>query len=297
MSRPTSLRPNLLTYTPHLAMPTLALTVRLPDRYHEFLIAELSDLDFVSFEERDAAVIAYAPAERWSDASREEVERWLTRHRLPVAMEERVEPDENWNAKWEATIEPQAVGAFLLRPPWHDAPPEHADKLELVLEPKMAFGTGYHPTTRLVLRFLPGLVGEGAKVLDAGCGTGVLAFGALRLGAASALGFDIDPWSRVNAEENAERNGLDDRFEVREGSLEVIPESGFDLVLANINRRALLDMLPGLADRLTAEGAIVLAGLLDADRFDTIAAADRVGLRLYDEASEAGWWSGAWKRT
>lgn len=272
-------------------MPTLALTVRLPEALHERLIAELADLGFDAFEERHDGVVAYAPAARWDGTAREALEAWLEALGLVPDYGEEVLPDENWNARWEASIEPQPVGPFLVTPSWKPVPPEHADRIVLTVDPKMAFGTGYHASTRLALRFLPGLVRGGERVLDAGTGTGILALAALRLGAASALGFDIDPWARVNAEENAARNGLADRFTVREGSLEVVPEEPFDLVLANIDRPTLLTMLPALADRLVPGGRLVLAGLLHADREDLCRAIGAVGLVLQEEAAEDGWWS------
>jgi ribosomal protein L11 methyltransferase len=271
---------------------TLALTIRVPDQHHEFLIAELADLDFNAFEEYEDRLIAYAPADRWNDVSRERIEGWLRIHDLPVEIDEEVAPDVNWNARWEASIEPIPVGRFLIKPSWHEVAPELADRVVLEVDPKMSFGTGYHPSTRLVLRFLPGIVRGGERVLDAGCGTGILAIAALKLGAESAIGFDIDPWASVNAGENAERNGLAERLDVREGSLEVVPESGFNLILANINRNALLAMLPELADRLVPGGPLVLAGLLREDREDVVEAAGHHGLELHDEATENEWWSG-----
>ena len=278
-------------------MKTVELVLDVPDRYHEFLIAELADLDVESFAEEDDRLRAYVPATRWSAPRREHVERWLRAHDLPSVFEERVVPDENWNARWEETVRPLAVGRFLVKPTWADVPPEHADKVLLEIDPKMSFGTGYHESTRLALRFLPGLVRGGEDVLDAGTGTGVLAIAALRLGAATALGFDIDPWASTNATENAFLNGVADRFEVREGSLDIVPETGFDLVFANINRNVLLALLPGLGAKLAqpvpekAGGRLVLAGLLRSDRDVMTTAISDAGLTLYDEATEAEWWS------
>ncbi len=272
-------------------MKTLELVLRVPDRYHEFLIAELADLDFESFEQGDDRLTAYAPVTRWSDVQREQVERWLRAYDLPVEMEERIVREENWNAQWEETIRPLAVGRFLIKPTWADVPPEHADKLLLEIDPKMSFGTGYHESTRLALGFLPAFVRGGETVLDAGTGTGVLGIAALKLDAASALGFDIDPWASVNATENALLNGVADRFEVREGSLDVIPETDFDLVFANINRNVLLALLPDFAAKLKPSGRLVLAGLLTTDREAMLAAVEKAGLHLYDEATENEWWS------
>src|SRR5690606_4088964 len=203
-------------------MKTVELVLSVPERYHEFLIAELPDLDFESFTAEEDRLAAYAPASRWDQVAREQLERWLRMHGLPERFGERIVPDENWNARWEETIRPLAVGRFLIRPTWASTPPEHADKVLLEIDPKMSFGTGYHESTRLVLRFLPALVRGGERVLDAGTGTGVLAIAALKLGGAAAVGFDVDPWAQVNAVENALLNGVGDRFEVREGSLETV---------------------------------------------------------------------------
>lgn len=270
---------------------TIALTIAVPDEQHEWLIAELADLGFDAFEREDDAVIAYGPSSAWTGVAREEVARWLRQHGLPEAFEERTLPQENWNARWEATIEALAVGDFVVAPTWAEIPPTLAEKRLLRIDPKMSFGTGYHASTRLALRFLPGLVTEGMRVLDAGTGTGILAISALVLGASEAIGFDIDPWSTTNATENAELNRVADRFDVREGSLEVVPEGDFGLVLANINRNALGVMLPDLAEKLAESGKLVLAGLLQSDREGMLEAISEVNLTLYDEAVEGEWWS------
>jgi ribosomal protein L11 methyltransferase len=270
---------------------TLILTIHAPDELHELLIAELADIDFTAFEEDDGVVRAYGPAERWSDVRRQQVEQWLLGVGSPFSMEEQIAPDTNWNERWEASIEPLAVGPFLVTPSWKRPSEPPAGQVVLEIDPKMAFGTGYHASTRLALRFLPGLVRGGERVLDAGCGTGILAIAALKLGADRAVGFDIDPWSRVNAEENAERNGLADRLVVREGSTEVVPERDFDLVLANINRNALIEMLPWLTAARRDRGPIVLAGLLSEDRARLATEARAQGLSILDEAIEDEWWS------
>ncbi len=272
-------------------MKTVELVLSVPDRYHEFLIAELSDLDFESFVADDDRLTAYAPASRWNQVRREEIERWLRMHGLPDRFGERIVPDENWNARWEETIQPLAVGRFLIRPTWAETPPEHADKVLLEIDPKMSFGTGYHESTRLALGFVPALVQGGERVLDAGTGTGVLAIAALKLGAASAIGCDIDPWAQTNATENALLNGVADRFEVREGSLDVVPETDFDLVFANINRNVLLEMMAGFAEKLAGAGRLILAGVLQSDRETMIDASRAAGLAVYDEATEGEWWS------
>ena len=269
---------------------TLALTVHLPDDYHELLMAELADLGFEAFEEAGGGrLVAYGPLRVWGDVPREQIERWLAHRGLTVSMEEATVEEQNWNAKWEATIRPLVVGAFVVRPTWSEREPEHVGKIELLIDPKMSFGTGHHESTRLVLRLLPPHVPDGARVLDAGCGTGVLAVAALKLGAARALGFDIDPWAERNAIENAELNGVADRFEVREGSIEVVPETGFDVCLANINLNAHRLLVPELVARLAPGAPLLMAGLLQTDHEAIAAILAQSGYRITEEAIENEW--------
>ena len=276
-------------------MPTVCLRLLVPDARREPLVAELSDLGFDAFEETDDALLAYAPARAWDDAAREHVAAWLDALGAPPAEAE-VLAEQNWNATWEATIQPLAVGAFVVAPTWAELP-ELAGRHLLRIDPKMAFGTGYHETTRIVLRLLPEAVAAmpaGAPaVLDVGTGTGVLALGALRLRPdATALGVDIDPWSATNATENAGLNDAADRFEVREGSLDVVPEGGFGLVVANIIRSILAPMLPALVAKRAPGAPLVLSGLLTTERDGAVATLAGLGLALRAEATENEWWGG-----
>ncbi len=272
-------------------MRTLALTLRVPEKLQEFAIAELAELGLDTFEGDAHTLSAYGPAAAWSDTAREEVGRWLAARGLPTALDERLVEPEDWNARWEATIRPIAAGPFVIAPTWAEPGPEHAGRTLLRIDPKMSFGTGYHPSTRLALGLLPPLIGGGERVLDVGTGTGVLALAALTLGAAHALGCDIDPWSVANAAENAALNGMAERFEVREGSVEEVPERGFGLVCANIIRTVLVALLPDLAVRLAPGAPLVLAGLLTKERDVMLAAAAGHGFALTAEATEGAWWA------
>ena len=273
-------------------MRTLALTFRLADDHHEALIAELADLGFDAFESDDDRLIAYGPAAEWDDVSRDAVTAWLYARGLDDAeVEETLVEPENWNARWEATMQPVVAGRFVVAPTWAALPPEAEGRRVLRIDPKMSFGTGYHESTRLALGLLPRVVHPGARVLDVGTGTGILALAALALGADHALGCDIDPWSVVNAEENAGLNGFTDRFEVREGSLEVVPEDGFDLVCANIHLNVLVALLPGLKAKRVPGGFLLLAGLLRTDQPAMEAALTRAGLAVQAEDVEGEWWA------
>ena len=274
-------------------MPTVRLTLALADDARDPLVAELSDLGFDAFEDTDDALLAYGPARVWTDTARESVAGWLDAVGAPPALEE-VIPDQNWNAAWEATIQPLAVGRFVVAPTWAQTP-DLDGRTRLTIDPKMAFGTGYHETTRIVLRLLPDAVGAMPMptILDVGTGTGVLALAALKLNAeATAVGVDVDPRSATNAAENAALNGVASRFEVREGSLGVVPERGFGLVVANIIRSIVEPMFPDLV-ALRAPGApLVVSGLLASERDATVARLAELGMTLGAEATENEWWGG-----
>lgn len=272
-------------------MDTVELTLHVPEAAHDLLVAALADLDCDAFMQEGDTLKAYLPAERWDADKRVRVERRLAEAGGTAPLRVQVIPPRDWNAQWEQSIQPLAVGAFLVRPTWAACPPEHAGRLQLIIDPKMSFGTGYHESTRLMLRFLPGLVAGGERVLDAGTGTGILAIAAARLGAARVLAFDPDPWTIENAPENIALNGVDDVVTFRPGTLADVPETGFDLVLANINRNVLLTLLPALAGKTRPGGHVVLAGLLQTDRAQMLDAGAAAGLRPVDEATENEWWA------
>lgn len=246
-------------------MEYVELRISLKDDFHELLIAELFDLDFEGFEQEDDLLIATVPANRFDDSKREEIERKLMSFGEASILSEKVIAPQNWNEEWERTIKPQMIGKFYVHPTWSTFDGDLGDKIELMIDPKMAFGTGYHATTRVMLEWMPEVIKKGDAVLDAGTGTGILAIAALKLGAKSAFGFDIDEWSETNAHENILLNEVDN-FEVKLGSTEVIPDGAkYDVILANINRNALIDLIPELLEFLNEDGRLLLSGLLEED--------------------------------
>ncbi len=272
-------------------MRTIELTISVPDGLQELLIAILADRDFEGFVQEDTLLKAYVPAPHYDDTTREGIERWLRRRELPPVIRERIIEEQNWNAAWEQTVRPQAVGPFLIKPPWAEVPPDHVGKIVIRVEPKMSFGTGEHASTRLALRLLPPCLTEGARILDAGTGTGILAIAAAKQGAAEVIAFDIDPWAQDNAVENIRRNAVADRVHFRPGTIAAVPETDFDLILANINRAVLLELLPAFARKLKPAGRLILAGLLTGDRSHMIAAAAEQALAIAEERVEDGWWA------
>jgi ribosomal protein L11 methyltransferase len=275
-------------------MDTIELAIWVADDLQEFLIAELLDLDFEGFEQEDDFIRAFIPTVRWNDVKREHVRLWLLAHAAEdTPIRERILEPRNWNRLWEETVRPVAVAPFLIKPTWASVPPEHEGLIVLEIDPKMSFGTGYHESTRLVLRLLPGLVSAGDRVLDAGTGTGVLAIAALKSGAASAVAFDIDEWAQENAVENFYLNGVAERTVFRAGSIDVVPEVDFDLILANINRNVLIDLMPAFMAKLRPGGILVISGVLKTDREIMLGSTRGHRMKLVEETTENDWWGAA----
>ncbi len=277
--------------------PMRELPLALPDALHDEAVAALDALGFSGFVQEDDRLVGYVEDARWTPEMRQGVAAWLASKAAGALPEGAVVAPRNWNAEVEAKLGAVLAPPFLVRPSWAPRPEGSEGLEELVIEPKMSFGTGYHESTRLVLGLLPGVVRAGDRVLDAGTGTGILAIAAVRLGAASALAFDIDGWAEENAAENVDRNGTNGRVEVRIGDIDVVPETGFDVVLANIHREVLTTMMADLAARTRPGGALVLAGLLttDADAMRALTAAH--GFEETESRTENAWWAWAGRKT
>jgi ribosomal protein L11 methyltransferase len=286
---------------------TVEVRLSVPEDRQDVCIARLEALGFDGFWTEADALRAYVPAPRWTDGQREEVAQVLHALDLPASVETRTLPDQDWNAAWEETIEPVRAGRFVVAPTWAalddaDGPRRASDDasdearageapIVIRIDPKMSFGTGYHESTRLALRLLPACRPDGASVLDAGTGTGILAIAAARLGADRVLAFDTDRWAEANARENVAANDAAAAITVRRGTLDVVPESGFEVICANINRATLLDLMPRFADKLAPAGHLLLSGLLQSDRDALLEAGSAHGLTPVEEATENEWWA------
>lgn len=191
--------------------------------------------------------------------------------------------DQDWVRRSQAQFPPIHVGGRLwIVPTWHEAPDGEA--VVVRLDPGLAFGTGSHPSTRLVLQFLEAELTAGASVLDYGCGSGILAIAAVKLGAGEAAATDIDPQALVTAAENAQANGV----ELDIHDLDAMPDRKYDLVLANILATPLITLAPLLAARTAPGGRLVLSGILDSQAAE-VAAAYAAAFRIRVGASMDGW--------
>lgn len=226
----------------------------------EILISLLGDLGFDSFVENEVGFDAYIPEELEDDLHLNEFEF----DDFAFSFDkERIEQT-NWNAEWEKNFEPVLVDDLLLiRAPFHE--PNKTVKHEIVIMPKMSFGTGHHDTTWLMCKQLFDLDLNGRSVLDMGCGTGVLAILAKKLGAGKVVGIDIDEWSVENSIENCTNNNCAD-IEVKLGDKELLDNyTSFDIILANINKNVLKVQIPLYSKLLKAKGILLLSGFFNTD--------------------------------
>jgi len=270
-------------------MNYMKLVFDIDERYQEHFIAELMEMDFYGFEQMDEQLIAYVEKPRYSDTHREYIEQIISVFPGASFVEMEDIEEQNWNKTWEQTIQPQRIGSFLVKPTWSDVKPTD-DEILLEIDPKMAFGTGYHATTRLILRQIDKIDFKDKIVLDAGTGTGILAIAAAKKGAKKVMGFDFDPWSKENANENTLLNGVGDIVEIRFGGIEQIREGDlFDICLANINRNVILELISILVKHTKPGGIICLTGLMNSDEEDVRNELAKFSVSITDIQHEQEW--------
>lgn len=227
----------------------------------DILIAELSELGFDSFVETQEGLLAYVKKETWDPLALQNV-RVFSDENWSINYEVSEIEQENWNEQWESNFEPINVdNQCVVRAPFHDKPDVEID---IVIMPKMSFGTGHHETTHMMLQLLLALDCEGKSVLDMGCGTGVLAILAAMKGAVSVDAIDIDNWSYLNALENVAGNSCK-QINVFEGDVSLLTNQKYDIILANINRNILLSDISIYAKHLKKEGVLFLSGFYRED--------------------------------
>jgi ribosomal protein L11 methyltransferase len=204
------------------------------------------------------------------------------------ALRVREVDDVDWIDAWRRHYVPQRIGRVVIVPSWvaHDSAPGDA---VVTLDPGMAFGTGLHPTTRACLGLLQEFEPMPARILDVGCGSGVLALAALRLGAASAVGYDTDELAVEAGKANAERNALAERLDVRHGSLPAVADERFPLVLANLVAALLVGMAPRLAAHVEPGGTLVACGIIAWRAGEVSEAFAAAGLAVTETRDDGEW--------
>ncbi len=228
----------------------------------DILIAALGEIGFESFENKESGFLAYIALGEYDLESTQQVLHSYSDHCAVSFSSKEIEAT-NWNADWEKNFSPITVGDRIhVRAPFH---PATDAEFEIVIEPKMSFGTGHHQTTHLMLEHLLELNLGDKDVLDMGSGTAVLAIMACMRGARKATAIDIDEWCGENGLENAQRNGIDN-INVLVGTAEQLPKTpGFDVIIANINRNVLLEDMPAYVACLRPGGIVLLSGFYESD--------------------------------
>ena len=226
----------------------------------EMLIAQLGYVGFESFVEQDNGVTAYIQKQEWNSKILEDVF-LLHSNEFNITFEHNEIAQTNWNEEWEKNFNPIQVDDLVsIRAPFHTNP---SLQFDIVIEPKMSFGTGHHETTHMMVQHLLALDLDTKKVLDMGCGTGILAIFAEMKGAKPIDAIDIDSWCYENSLENIQRNNCN-HITVYEGDASLLKEK-YDVIIANINRNILLSDMKTYTDYLNENGVLLLSGFYKED--------------------------------
>lgn len=256
-----------------------------PD-FAEILVAELAEIGFDSFVDTEEGIQAYITDELWDEQA---LNKLLDKYREIAQLEAswgRLEK-QNWNEAWEKSFSPIEVDqTILVRATFHE--PNPSFPIEIIITPKMSFGTGHHETTSQMMSLQLGVDHKGKSVLDVGTGTGILAILAAKLGATKVHGFDIDEWSVENTLENRELNQTP-HITVHQGTIAEETVFPYDIVLANINRNILLAEIPSYVRCLAPKGYLFVSGFYTHDAPDIEAMAATQGLKKIAEKSKNGW--------
>jgi ribosomal protein L11 methyltransferase len=272
-----------------------AIDVRTPAEQRDSMGAWLVARTGQAVEERDdGTLVAFAPDERSAEVLEAELGRQVDQ---PVETQRRPVDQTDWSVRWRDGLGPRRIEQLTVIPSWL---PEASDPdpLTIVLDPETAFGSGEHGSTRVALTLLARLLRRGDLVLDLGSGSGILAIAAIKLGAARAIGIDVDPEANEVAIRNAVRNGVADRIEFLEGDAGALaPLLGpANLLLSNILRSVNTSLLPVISQALRPRGLAIFSGMehAEAERFRR--SLSEGGFTLIQEALDAGWWGVAAKR-
>ena len=266
----------------------------------EITAAIAGECGYETFLDTDDGIDGYVQVDLFHEPSVREALENFPMDGVSVSFETEEVEDQDWNETWEQeegfapiNIDGRLVIYDVLHPSDNIPTPntQHPTPITIGIEARNAFGTGTHETTQMIVGMLLDMDLKGKRVLDCGCGTGILAITALKCGAADAVAYDIDEWSADNTRHNAEINGVADRIEVFEGNAHVLSHiSGvFDVVLANINRNILLNDMPAFREVMAHGGTLILSGFYEEDIPLLVEKAESLGISLKEKKEEGEW--------
>ena len=248
----------------------------------DLIIALLSHSGFDGFEEDEYGIKTYIQEKDFNASQLNDLAQ-----KIGFNYKKKLIPNQNWNAIWEANFQPIQINNFCaIRADFHASLPEV--KHEIVINPKMAFGTGHHETTHMMMETMEGINFQGKKVFDFGCGTGILAILANKLGSNDILAIDIDPLSYENTLENTTINKSTGII-TKAGEINLVKEENFDIILANINRTVILDTLPTLYEKNISGGYTLLSGILNTDEQLVKEHIAQTGFSIVDTKRKGEW--------
>lgn len=252
--------------------------------WNEILMAELIEIGFDSFTEEHDGILGYIQKDLFKEEELKDIY-LLQNEEVEISYTYEEMPNINWNEEWEKNFSPINVeDKVLIRAEFHDSDP---NMHEIVIQPKMSFGTGHHPTTHLMIQQMLDMDLENKKVLDMGCGTSVLAIFAKQKGAGRTVAIDIDEWSVENSKENAARNNVE--LDIELGTAENLGKEKFEIILANINRNILISDIPTYVSVLEDGGKLLLSGLCFFDVDDILEVCTEQNLKLEKKIQREEW--------
>ena len=253
----------------------------------DLLVAMLGECGFEAFVPTEGGFVGYVQQKDYKEEEVRKIVADYSDYEITFSVEEA--PDEDWNQTWEEEgFEPVVIDKLVCV---HDTKHQNVPscQYDIIINPRMAFGTGTHPTTQQILRQLCSMHIDGRRVIDAGCGTGVLGLLCMKCGAKEVFAYDIDEWSVENAKINARLNDIYS-INIEEGDASVLPQSGdYDLLIANINRNILLNDMERFTRALKKGGKLLLSGFYETDAPLLIEKGKELGFALEKQSTQEGW--------